>query len=127
MSWIQPVLALIGALMFGAVLVYALGWRHPRRSRATPSLLFLIVLMFPLLWAAAIWLVPVGPTLYGAAFVPMLLAGVLVALIIAVLIEPRPPQDQEAVEADTAFAVFGILFWVLLLISAGAVVAGYVS
>jgi len=129
MNWIDPVLALLLAGLFCAVLVGALGWRHPKRPSAAPSLLFLFLMLFPILWVGALWITPIGPTLFGVAVLPTVLIGLLVALIIALLHEGtprvRPGADTNAVEAGAATTVFGILFWLFLTIAAGAIIAGY--
>jgi len=121
----HPALALALAALFGVVLVGALGWRHPRRSGAGVSLVFILLLMFPLLWAGLMWSVPAGPRLLGAAVVPPLMIGLTVAIIATVLNGPRPSPAREGAEADTAATVFGVLFWILMLLAAGMIVAGY--
>lgn len=127
--------SLLLACLFGVLLVGVVGWRHPRQSHAGPSLLFLLLLFFPLLWAAALWVTPMGPPLFGAALVPAVLAGLLIALVIAVLTAPAPRASRtlaqsradptEAAEADAAATAFGVMFWVLLVAATGAVIAGY--
>lgn len=127
MTWIHPVLALILSLLFGFLLVTLLGWRHPRRPAGTPSLVFLLLLMFPLIWAVALWMAPVGPVILGAAVVPALLFGLLITLVLAVLREPPPAPTREDAEADAAATVFGVAFWILMLATAAAIVAGYLN
>lgn len=131
MAWITPVIAFVLALLFGALLVGALGWRHPRRPEdASVSGLFVLLILFPLLWAAALWITPAGPIMYGAPVVPLLFMGLLLALIIAVLVEPRPRTPRgaamEAAEADAAATIFGVLFWILLLVGAVSIITAYV-
>ena len=130
MRWIEPLLAFVLAVLFGVMLVGVLRWRHPRRPDATvPSLAFVFLLLFPLIWVAALWSGPVGPTIYGAAVIPALLIGLLVALVLATLAEPREPAlrdtASEMAEADTAAAVFGGVFWALIIIAAIGIVTGY--
>lgn len=130
MHWIMPVFAVALALLFGAILVGVLGWRHPQRPETGPSLLFTILLLFPLIWAAAIWLTPMGPPVMGVTLLPALLAGLLIALLIAMFSHPLPGSAgttaAESAAADTAATVFGVVFWLLMLMAAGAIIAGFV-
>jgi hypothetical protein len=130
MTWITPVLAVLVALAFGLVLVHAVGWRHPARPEPGPSALFLFLLLFPLLWAAGLWLVPAGPRVLGAPVLPALVTGFLLVLLVSILADHRPRDVRAAAgqtsSADVAATLFGVVFWLLMMMAAGAIVAGYV-
>jgi len=129
MPFIHPVFAIVLAALFALLLVSTFGWRHPRRPSAAVSFLFILALLFPLLWSASIWLVPAGPALVGVAVFPLIAIGIMVALIVAVLTEPRAggvkKSEVEAEKADTAANVYGILFWILMLVLVGTIILGY--
>jgi len=76
---------LILALILGAVLtaVFAFGFRR-RGSGASVLLFFLLVFLGT--WAASLWIGPVGPTLLGLYWLPPLMVGLVIALLLLVLL-----------------------------------------
>jgi hypothetical protein len=100
--------------------------RHP-----IGLVLWFFVLLFLATWAAGVWLTRFGPVLRGVFWLPFLVAGLFFALLLASLIPPAPPPRPraEAVPRERAargvFAMFNILFWILVLFLAGAIVARY--
>jgi hypothetical protein len=101
-------------------------------SSAASALLFFFLILFFATWAGGIWIAPVGPMLWGAYWVPFLIVGLFVALILLVVTEPsrrrgkvrRQHAHTEAhvVEAITAF---GVLFWMLIAALSAVIFVGY--
>lgn len=119
--------------LFTLLLTGPLGWRHPARAKgpAPASALFLFVIFFLAIWAGGVWLIPFGPTIGGGYWLPFLVVGLFVLLVVAALSTPsRPPRgaaeaEVEAEEAAVAGTVLGVFFWILLLGLVGAVVLAY--
>lgn len=80
------VIAFIIALLYALLLIPVIG---PRRVGIDRFLLF-FVLLFLIVWAAAVWLRPIGPTLYGAPWLVMLGLGAIFMLLLAALTQPWP-------------------------------------
>lgn len=123
---------LLIALILSSVLTWGFGWRHPaRREPVGASLLFIFLILALSMWAAGGWIAPFGPVWYGTAFVDFLLIGLFVCLLVLALAEPkRPPvTGREAVEevreSETVAVVFGMFFWVLVIVLLVAAIASY--
>ncbi|MBD3337300.1 MAG: hypothetical protein GF355_17445 [Candidatus Eisenbacteria bacterium] len=126
------IFALIIAVLFSALLVGLFGWRHPARTGAGAALVFLFLILLLATWAGGAWMGPFGPPLWGGYWLPPLLVGVVILLIIAALVPVRPPRtrvaaDEPSGEVEGPALFFGLFFWLLLLALAVAVVAAYAS
>lgn len=110
-----------------------------RTNSVTAVALFFFFILFLATWAGGVWLTPVGPAVYGVQWLPFLLVGIIVALLLVAARDPMsgpelPRMSSESgsrsrpleAEATAAATVFGILFWILALALAGAVAARYV-
>ena len=79
---------------------------------------WLFLVLFLGTWAIAAWTGPVGPAVWGVAWVPILVAAVLIMLLL-LAVPPRRPVSVEMVEEDAMAkadaAVVGAFFWFLLL------------
>jgi hypothetical protein len=80
----------------------------------------------PFIWAGGVWVTPVGPPIFGVYWLPFLLIGLFVVLLIAAGSTPerRPPAETVAREEEAALGL-SAFFWVLLLVLAIAIAAGY--
>jgi len=118
--------ALFLALFFSVLLVGVLGWRRPGHFEPGASISFLFLIFFFGLWAAAVWLQPVGPVLWGVAWMPILFAGLILGLIVLAatprrprISPPRPAignrPSSGAGERDAALGL-GVFFWLLLFL-----------
>lgn len=107
---------------------------HPRVDGVLNALVFAFVILALFGWAAAIWIQPAGPGLWGVNFAPIAGVVVLVSLLLLALAFPRPKprsRDPETVEADarhprsagTLFA-FGAVFWILVVAAFGTALLG---
>jgi hypothetical protein len=97
---------------------------------------FLVVLMFS--WAIGLWVRPIGPALWGFYWLPYLVFGALIALLIAAATPidgrsrrsgppSRPPRGVPPEEEAVAGAVVavGTLLWIALAVMAFAIAIGY--
>ncbi len=90
-------LAITVAIVFTAILVaIGRGGAYERANWSTALLLFLV--LFLTTWAGGIWLSPVGPQLFGAAWLPFLFMGFVAALLIAAMSPGRRPRSQTEVQ-----------------------------
>jgi hypothetical protein len=129
------VLALIVAVIFSLLLVAAAGRRGPG---PWAGFLFFFLVLFLAVWAAGVWLRPIGPVVYGGYWVGALVVGVLIALLLAAAVPPgprvtpveveTPPEGApaETPEEEAVTTALGVFFWILLLGLIAAIVLGYV-
>lgn len=143
------IVAFLVALVLSAVFVAALGWRRPGDEAADEALgggaLFFFLILFLATWAGGAWLAPVGAA-WSASWLPFLVVGFLVALVLAAVVPTRderwrwrrPRRDGGAVgaaaiaaerdrEAAELAAGFGVFFWALLLGLAFAILIAYLA
>ncbi len=126
--------ALLFAFLVAAVLAGLFGWRHPARREedtAWPGAIFLFFLLFFLIWAGGAWVGPFGPLLWASAWLPFLVVGLVIGLVILAVAEPRRPRrpapreplDEE--RATRGAMIYGAFFWILLLVLLLAIVVAY--
>ncbi len=112
------------ALIVGAIFAFGLG-----RSGPWPGILWFFVLLILGTWALGRWIQPVGPALGEVAWLPYLLAAVLIALLAAAASPGRPRttlhSPEEESRAATAAVALGGFFWGLVLLFLIAIVAGF--
>ena len=115
--------ALIVALVFTIILVaIGRGNAYERGSWATALVLFGV--LFLTSWAGGIWLHPVGPQIFGAAWMPFLLMGFVIALLIAAMSPGHRPRNRVAAEeAAEAEEVVGTTVTAYLAIFAVCLIA----
>lgn len=135
MFYLDFLLAIVIALVFSVLFVLVMGRRAgPGRSGPLPFVwLFLVLLMTA--WAGGVWIGPMGPLLFGVAWLPFLLAGLLVALVIAAATElgrrsgadPEDDADADASRIDvrTTARAFGLVSWILIVALVSFVAAAY--
>lgn len=111
----------IAALLIGLALalVFAYGFG---RTGPWGGFVWFFLVVFLGAWAIGLWVEPVGPPLWGVAWVPILIGALLIALLIAA-IPPAEPAPRRAaatdpvadVETAAAASAIGLFFWVLLM------------
>jgi hypothetical protein len=108
--------ALVIAAILGLILVTGL-----RRTGPWPAALGFLLLITLAAWAGGIWIPPFGPRLWGVALVPFLIAGILVALLLAALTPPREPstvhfqtRTEKRIEERSPSGIWNIFFFSLL-------------
>lgn len=137
MLYVDMAFAAVIALLGVVALIGVAGWRHPRHPGAIPGAIFLFITLMAVVWAGAAWSAPYGPMFMGSYFLPYLVVGLVVVLIIMALGAgerppsrktqyPETPMEPESAAA-TAAGVFGLFFWILLIAAAVAVMLRYIS
>ncbi len=125
MELLGIITAIIISLLFAVIFYYFFRVRGPWGAFWT----FFLVL-FLAVWAAELWITPVGPYFYDIAWVPLVFVGLLVAIGLAAAtgmperigrkrLEEGAPAPEEA-EAAT----LGIFFWLLLAVLITVVLIG---
>jgi hypothetical protein len=103
-------------------------------SRARLDLLALLVLLFLTIWSLGRWFRPVGPTFYDTYWLPYVIVGVVVALLLIAALSVltrevpgtrtgRASETQREVAAATAF---GLSFWFFLIAAVAAIIASHI-
>ncbi len=95
--------------------------------------LFLLIVVL-VTWAGGLWIAPFGPTLFNVTWLPFLLIGIFVVLLLAATVPARPPttraetieQAREAEAAGSVLAGVTIFFWIVLVISLIAIILAYI-
>lgn len=116
----ELMLAFLIAAFFVIVGVFAFDRRGPWGSGWS-----FFALLFLMTWAFGLWLVPFGPTAWGVAFIPFLMAGLFFAVLFAAL-PPVPGAGYKAETGETTGA-FTAAMWILILFLLVAVGTHYVD
>jgi hypothetical protein len=118
MFFVHLLFALFVALILSAV--FAIGFR---KTGPWENIFILFMLIFLISWAGGVWLTPMGPPLWGAYWLPFLLVGVIVALLLAAVPLGRKREStvelvdvkKEEKEEKAALMIMGTFFWILVL------------
>jgi len=133
MILVDLLIALVVASLLAAVVFLLLRSTGPWAS--FPLLFFALFLAT---WAGGIWLAPIGRPVGGVYWVPFLMAGIVFALLLAAVVPPERPEEQEttiellteaekkARERTNRLAV-GLLFWLFAGVLAIAILLRYVG
>lgn len=128
--FVDLLFAFLVAVILTSLLVIGFGWRYPGRQGAGVAAIFLFLVFFFMVWALAAWTAPFGPPLWGSYWLPFVVIGVLLALLILAISAPtRLPRDEveeQAVVSSAVLVTFGTFFWVLLLGALISIIIGYV-
>ena len=81
------------AILISAVFYYAFRVRGPWGSFWT----FFLVLLLSI-WAASLWVQPVGPVYYGISWIPTLFVGLIIAFLLAAVPTEKPHRRQEKMQ-----------------------------
>lgn len=109
------VIAILFALIFS--LIFSLGLR---KSGPWPNFGIFFLIVFLAILAGGIWITPVGPSVWGVYWAPMLVIALLTSLILAAATPDHKPRTRteaikQAEEEQDAAAVLGIFFWILII------------
>lgn len=141
MFFIEFLFAFVLALVIAGILASAMGPKTGRRQDAWPLGLFFFFLLLFAIWAGGVWFTPVGPELWGVQWVPFVVVGIIVALMLAASVPSNERWRSaraaraggagttavEPTEGEEASAVaLSIFFWVVIVALLGAIVARYV-
>lgn len=124
------------AILISALFYYGFNARGPWGSFWT----FLLALLL-IVWAASIWVRPLGPVYWGVAWIPLIFIGFIFALLLAAVptydtrtrTEARAdiPADEAELEArseaDAAAVAVGWIFWTFIIILLVAIIIGYAT
>jgi len=120
--------ALLIALVISALFVHGFKRRGPWNSF---TLFFLIIFLAVLV--ALKWVPPRGPALFGVYWIPLLVTGLIFALVLAAaaLATDKKEKEREKLspgsEADVPAArTLDVFFWTLLFMLIVLVVTGYI-
>jgi hypothetical protein len=117
MLFMDFVFALIVALLLVVIFAVIFDIRPPGFGVAA-----FFVIVFLASWAGGIWLTPPGPVNWGSYWLPFLLVGVMVALLMAAVRTP-PPEESSIELVDrrkrkarrwAAATTLSIFFWILV-------------
>ncbi len=117
-------IAILLAILF-TILLIPLGGHRSRREEygAGLAFLFFFLIFLPLIWAGGLWVAPFGPMMHGVAWMPFVLVGLFVMLLLLVAIPPDRGQGEVPQTAETgrtpdreekAVKVFGVTYIILL-------------
>lgn len=90
---------------------------------------FLLILLVS--WAGGVWVESIGPTIGGVAWIPFVIFGLLLAILLAAAIPPRKPRNltevKEEIQRENAVEDFAVVainaFFIILIVSLVASVA----
>jgi len=121
----------VAVLMTG---VMALVTGRLRNGRALSETL---MVLFPATWAGGIWLQPFGPQVWGVPWLPFLLTGVILALILTIGARQSAPRSRretidmldriklEKKAEEATYVTLRIVVWSLLVLLGMAIVFRY--
>lgn len=119
------IFAFLLAILLSLVLYYALRNKGPWNN-----IWLTFIFIFLGIWAASLWISPIGPVYMGVAWVPLFFVGIILMLIIASGKSPtRDDWKKKEVKMDPrkepAVISVSIFFWIMLLILMIIIVLGY--
>src|SRR5688500_5247856 len=98
----ELLIALVIALILASIL-FGVGWEQPYREDAWGSLVAWFVILLLVVWVGGTWMTPFGPRLWDVAWLPFLITGILIFLLLLIAVPatrywPRPRTRREAIE-----------------------------
>jgi hypothetical protein len=110
-------------------IVFAVGFKN-KGPWGTIWAFFLLI--FLAVWAASIWVSPVGPLLMGYSIIPVAIVGVVFALIV---VASAPPDSIQTMRENKALDIsmgekpalnsYSVYFWLVMAILVLIIVFGY--
>jgi hypothetical protein len=82
-----------------------------------------ILVLFLIIWASEIWVSPMGPTLYDIAWLPLLIVGIVTALLLAA-VSPRMPRKKTPENQPPTYYGIGIFYWIFVFTIIIIIIAG---
>jgi len=115
-------IALLLTSIFGGVL---------RKHRFGSALIFFFVVLLFGTWAGGVWVAPVGPLLWGVAWISFVFVGLFFALLLTALMPPTEERTEtqqapaQRKREAVAFEFFGIFFWIAIVCLIIAIITHY--
>ena len=82
-----------------------------------------ILVLFLIIWASELWVEPMGPTLYDVAWIPLLIVGIVTALLLAA-VSPRIPRKNTPNNLPPTYYGPGIFYWIFVFTIIIIIIAG---
>ncbi|MFO7958746.1 MAG: hypothetical protein R6X33_16785 [Candidatus Brocadiia bacterium] len=114
-------IALVVAGVSTGLLAWWLGTRGPNRILGYVSA---FLFLFMAVWAGGLWLRPIGPELWGTAYLGFMAAGFVFALVLAAFLSQLPSMAAEVATEGVALGM-GVFFYLLNFIFLAAIVTHY--
>lgn len=123
MSFLGILLTAFAAIIVSVLFYYVFKSTGPWESFWA----FLLILVLAGL-AAGLWITPVGPVMWGVAWVPTIMVIIIFALLLGAASPPREKKAEqsgkydEPAPRDRKAATIGALFWILLIFMLGVII-----
>lgn len=128
------------AILISALFYYAFNARGPWGSFWS---FFLVLLL--IIWAASLWVRPIGPVYWGIAWIPLFFVGLVFALLLAAIPtsdtrdilredeiaeaererQVNPAEAKRSRDINRTAATVSGLFWVFMVILLLVIIIGY--
>lgn len=106
------------------------------KRRGPGGIWVFFLILFLSLWAGGLWLYPAGPYFWGVSWLPLLVLGTIIALILIAVEDntqnrpegygnttERPVTVNEKQQRDAA--KISLYFWIIMILLAVAILSGY--
>lgn len=126
MSAIGFIYLIVIAIMISLFLVYVLRTQGP-----WDSFWPLLLVLFLTVWAADVWIPPLGPEWWGVYWARPLVVGLFVALLLAAASPPPKARKKIGDESllpdeEPRIVTIGIFFWLSLVVIISLIIAGMI-
>lgn len=113
------VFAFVVALLLGGILAAIFGRTRGVDAFWTSFVFFFLIILLTT-WVFGLWIAPFGPLIGDVAWVPFVVVGIIIALIIAAVAptapQRRPSTPEEAEDQQAVATLFGTFFWILVVV-----------
>jgi len=129
--FVEFLVALIVALLVAVLLIGALDWEYPGRGGGAIALFLFFMMLLLFIWASGGWLTPFGPVVYGVYWLPFLMVGIFILMLLAASGPRRPsqmPTDSASFKGQgktSRETLLAAIFWLLILFLLAALIIRY--
>ena len=123
---IALLIGLLLVLLFSALLRNRVPWG---------SVWIFLLIVFLVTWAGGIWIGPFGPTIFDVAWLPFLIVGIFITVLLAATVPPQsapPKPKKETIEqarrtepAQSALSGLTLFFWLSLVLTIIVIILAY--
>jgi len=108
--------AFIFAVIF-MIILFNIFWKN---EKLASTWMYFLIMLFSI-WAAGIWIVPVGPVLWGSYWLPLVFIGLIVFLFLAIIPEGyRVMESDDGRDQSTTFVL-----WFIVILLALSIIYNY--